>query len=124
MNSKLLIIGLDGATWEVLLPLINMKKLPTFEKIINKGVHGNFVSTFPPSTGPAWLSMATGKNPHRADSAASTMYNVVEVTPEPISVMRSELPEQFGDITLRCLAKNPAQRYNDAKDLLADLKSL
>jgi predicted AlkP superfamily phosphohydrolase/phosphomutase len=63
MNPKILILGLDGATWEVLMPLINRNRLPTFLKIINQGVHGDFLSTFPPSTGPAWLSMATGKNP-------------------------------------------------------------
>lgn len=45
------------------MPLIEKDKLPTLAKIINKGVYGNFESTFPPSTGPAWLSMATGKNP-------------------------------------------------------------
>ena len=63
MNPKVLVLGLDGATWKVLLPLIKMDKLPTLAKIINKGVYGNLVSTFPPATGPAWLSMATGKNP-------------------------------------------------------------
>jgi serine/threonine-protein kinase len=71
-----------------------------------------------------FYEMATGKNPHQSESAATTMYNVVEVTPEPISVLRSELPEQFVEITLRCLAKKPAHRYNDASDLLTDLKSL
>jgi len=37
--------------------------LPTFANIVKNGIYGNFESTFPPSTGPAWLSMATGKNP-------------------------------------------------------------
>lgn len=63
MDPKVLVIGIDGATSKVLLPLIKMNKLPTFEKMINKGVYGIFKSIFPPSTGPAWLSMATGKNP-------------------------------------------------------------
>ncbi len=76
------------------------------------------------SLGSMLYEMATGKNPHQADSAATTMYNVVQVTPEPISVLRSELPEQFEEITLRCLAKNPAQRYKNARDLLTDLKGL
>ncbi len=76
------------------------------------------------SLGTMLYEMATGKNPHRADSTATTMYNVVEVTPEPISVLRSELPEQFVEITLRCLAKKPAHRYKDASDLLTNLKSL
>jgi hypothetical protein len=76
------------------------------------------------SLGTMLYEMATGKNPYQAESAASTMYNVVEVTPAPISVLRSELPEKFVEITLRCLAKKPAHRYNDASDLLTDLKSL
>jgi len=76
------------------------------------------------SLGTMLYEMATGKNPHQAGSAASTMYNVAKVTPAPMSALRSELPEQFVKITLRCLAKNPAHRYNDASDLLADLKSL
>jgi serine/threonine protein kinase len=76
------------------------------------------------SLGTMFYEMATGKNPHQSESAATTMYNVVEVTPEPISVLRSELPEQFVEITLRCLAKKPASRYHDASDLLTDLKSL
>jgi len=45
------------------MPLIKIGKIPNFANIVNKGVFGNFKSTFPPSTGPAWLSMATGKNP-------------------------------------------------------------
>jgi hypothetical protein len=76
------------------------------------------------SLGTMLYEMATGKNPYQADSAATTMYNVVEVTPEPVSVLRSEVPEQFVEITLRCLAKNPDLRYRDAGDVLADLKSL
>ena len=45
------------------MPLIKTGKLQNLANIVNKGVYGNFESTFPPSTGPAWLSMATGKNP-------------------------------------------------------------
>lgn len=76
------------------------------------------------SFGTMLYEMASGKNPHLADTAASTMYNVVESTPKPISLVRSELPEQFIEITLRCLNKKPADRYNDVRDLLADLKDV
>ena len=68
--------------------------------------------------------MATGKNPYKGDSAVATMNNVLEVTPEAPSQLRSELPEQLAEITLRCLSKEPTDRYDDAGDLLADLKSL
>jgi hypothetical protein len=76
------------------------------------------------SIGTILYEMATGKNPHKADSAVTTMHNVVRTPPKPISVLRSELPEQLEEITLRCLAKKPASRYEDASDLLTDLKDL
>ncbi|ASJ08374.1 hypothetical protein A3L11_03650 [Thermococcus siculi] len=61
--QKLLVIGLDGATWEVLTPLIEEKKLPTLEKLVKTGSYGVLESTVPPVTGGAWLSLATGKTP-------------------------------------------------------------
>jgi predicted AlkP superfamily phosphohydrolase/phosphomutase len=62
-QKRLLIIGLDGATWNIITPLLNCGALPNFKKIIEQGVYGELESTFPPVTGPSWLSMATGKNP-------------------------------------------------------------
>ncbi len=61
--QKLLIFGLDGATWDILMPLIEKKKLPTLEKLVKNGSYGVLESTIPPVTGGAWLSLATGKNP-------------------------------------------------------------
>lgn len=61
--NKLIILGIDGATWTVIRPLIAENKLPNFQKLIKNGVHGNLKSTYPPLTSPAWISLATGKNP-------------------------------------------------------------
>mgnify|MGYP005838756561 CR=1 FL=1 len=60
---KVLVIGLDGATWNVLLPLVEQGKLPTFRKLMEKGVWGDLQSTYPFTTSPAWKSYSTGKNP-------------------------------------------------------------
>ena len=60
---KLLVIGLDGATWDVLMPLIRNNRLPTFKKLVKNGSYGILESTIPPVTGAAWLSLATGKTP-------------------------------------------------------------
>ncbi len=59
--KRLLIIGLDGATWDVLMPLIKKGKLPTFKKLVENGSYGRLQSTIPPVTGGAWLAIATGK---------------------------------------------------------------
>lgn len=62
-QTKVIVIGLDGATFEVINPLIEQGLLPTLAKIKESGASGILNSTFPPITGPAWLSLATGKNP-------------------------------------------------------------
>ena len=62
-NNKVLVIGLDGATWNLLKPLIEEKKLPTIEKLKENGCHGNLESCIPHVTFPAWKCYSTGKNP-------------------------------------------------------------
>lgn len=58
-----IILGLDGATWDVLDPLIEKGVTPNIESLVSEGYSGTLESTFPPITAPAWLSMATGQNP-------------------------------------------------------------
>ena len=62
-THKLIIIGLDGATWKVINPLVKENNLENLKNITNRGSYGILSSCYPPVTGPAWLSMATGKNP-------------------------------------------------------------
>jgi predicted AlkP superfamily phosphohydrolase/phosphomutase len=58
-----IVLGLDGATWDVLDPLLEEGRLPKLESLVSGGRSGTLESTFPPITAPAWLSMATGRNP-------------------------------------------------------------
>jgi len=62
-NVKVMVIGLDGATWDVILPFVKEGKLPTFKRLLENGSWGILKSTLPPVTVPAWPSFATGKNP-------------------------------------------------------------
>jgi predicted AlkP superfamily phosphohydrolase/phosphomutase len=62
-KSKLMIIGLDGATFNVLMPWIKQNKLPTIAKIMQEGTISDLESTIPPITPVAWKSFMTGKNP-------------------------------------------------------------
>lgn len=63
--AKLAIIGLDGATWDLLRPWADGGKLPGLAKLMGQGVWGELESTVPPVTSPAWVSLATGMNPAR-----------------------------------------------------------
>ncbi|MEX2707423.1 MAG: alkaline phosphatase family protein [Candidatus Freyrarchaeum guaymaensis] len=60
---RVLVIGLDAATWNILSPLINQGQLPSLETLVEKGVWGDLQSTLPFTTSPAWKSYSTGKNP-------------------------------------------------------------
>ena len=63
MPQKLLIIALDGATFDLILPWSEQGKLPNLRRLIHAGITSPLISTFPPLTGPAWSSFMTGKSP-------------------------------------------------------------
>jgi len=60
---RLLIIGLDGATFDVLNPLMTEGRMPRLKSAINAGASGLLRSTVPPITPAAWTTFLTGKNP-------------------------------------------------------------
>ena len=61
--TQLLIIGLDGATFDLIKPWAAEGKLPALAKLMHDGVTGDLESTLPPVTSPAWPTFMTGKNP-------------------------------------------------------------
>lgn len=61
--NKLLIIGLDGGTFDLIKPWAGNGKLPNLSRLLNEGVHARLNSTIPPMTFPAWNTFMTGKNP-------------------------------------------------------------
>ena len=61
--SKIIIIGLDGATFDLMNPWVDKGKLPCLGKLMKNGVWGNCRSAIPSMSAPAWVSFMTGKNP-------------------------------------------------------------
>lgn len=60
---KTFVLGLDGATFEQLDPMMAEGLLPNIKKICDKYTKGSLETIIPPVTAPAWLAMATGLNP-------------------------------------------------------------
>jgi predicted AlkP superfamily phosphohydrolase/phosphomutase len=60
---KALVIGLDGASWDFIDPLLQAGELPNLARLIAGGVRATLRSTIPPITAAAWPSFLTGKNP-------------------------------------------------------------
>ncbi len=59
---KVFVLGLDGATWDLLRPLAEAGQLPNLERLRNKGASGVLESIFPPLSPVAWTGVMTGKN--------------------------------------------------------------
>lgn len=61
--KNLLIIGLDGMTFDVIHPLIDLGHLPNIARLMQEGTHSPLLSTVPSITPVAWSSFITGKAP-------------------------------------------------------------
>ncbi|HNO80345.1 MAG TPA: alkaline phosphatase family protein [Phycisphaerae bacterium] len=61
--GKVLILGLDGATFDVMGPLMDAGRMPNLKRLVDGGTSGIMHSTVPPITPAAWTTFMTGINP-------------------------------------------------------------
>jgi eukaryotic-like serine/threonine-protein kinase len=66
--------------------------------------------------------MLTGLPPFRGENPMEVMFAHVRDTVTPPSQLRSETPADLERVVLRCLAKNPHDRYPDTPSLADDLE--
>ena len=76
------------------------------------------------SFGVMLYELATGRRPFRGDSSMSVIASILRDSPAPVTERRPHLPRELSRIVKRALAKDPEQRYQTAKDLRNDLKTL
>lgn len=62
-KPRVIVIGLDGATFTNLKPWMEQGLLPNLKFLIDNGASGKLESTMPRHSGPAWTSFMTGVNP-------------------------------------------------------------
>ena len=63
MTKKLFVLGLDGATFDLIRPWVKEGLLPNIARFMRDGAWGELKSTLHPLSPPAWTSFMTGKNP-------------------------------------------------------------
>ncbi len=68
--------------------------------------------------------MLTQRTPFDADYEQAIGYGILNEEPEPISAQRADVAPEADRLIGKALAKDPAERYQHADDLLADLRVL
>jgi len=74
--------------------------------------------------GVVMYEMFTGRRPFESDQESALLYSIMNVDPPRANSFNSEIPESLGQILQRAMARQPEQRYSNARDLVADLEIL
>lgn len=76
LAQRVLIVGLDGATFDILSPLMDAGRMPNLKRLMETGTSGILDSTKPPITPAAWTTFMTGKGPGRHGIVDFEKYDV------------------------------------------------
>lgn len=75
------------------------------------------------SLGAILYAALTGRPPHQGGSAMETMLQVIDGEIEKPSSLRSKVPIELELIAIKCLQKEPQQRYASAAEIADDLNN-
>ncbi len=76
------------------------------------------------SLGIVLYEMATGKRPFAGDTSAALISSILRDSPPTVTEINESLPRHLARIIQHCLEKDPEARYQSAKDVRNELKSL
>ncbi len=76
------------------------------------------------SSGVVIYELLTGRLPFAGESVAETLYRIVHTQPEPIARLNPRVPPLLERIVMKALDKQVEQRYQHAREVLADLRTV
>ncbi|MEK7485656.1 MAG: tetratricopeptide repeat protein [Planctomycetota bacterium] len=86
---------------------------------------GELLKIGPPSDiyslGAIFYEVLTGRCPLMGETSIDLFHKILNVEPEPIRKINPKIPQDLETICLKCLSKEPKDRYPQMKDLLVDL---
>lgn len=85
VGGRVILIGIDGATWDIVGPLVKIGKLPGFKRFLARGIHSKLKSSIPPVSPSAWTSIFTGVGPGKHGIFGFTKRKVDSYFVRPIS---------------------------------------
>jgi serine/threonine-protein kinase len=68
--------------------------------------------------------MLTGKSPFRGEYDQAIIYSILNEEPTPVSEIDKDIPKDVDEVLKNLLSKRPENRYQNANELLADLKAI
>ncbi len=74
------------------------------------------------SLGVVLYELLAGRPPFTGDSPVAIAYKQVNETPPPPGTLNPDVPPRLNAVVMKALAKNPANRYQDAEAMVADLE--
>ena len=74
------------------------------------------------SLGVTMYQLLTGTAPFRADSIPKLMDKILNEKPDPISKYRNDMPPCVEDIIAKAMAKNPAKRFANGREMAMELR--
>jgi Type I phosphodiesterase / nucleotide pyrophosphatase len=75
-RPRLLVLGLDAATFDAILPLAEQGLLPFFGQLLEGGSHGHLASLRPYRRGSLWTTLSTGRFPFEHGIVSSHTFPV------------------------------------------------
>ncbi len=86
-GSTLFVVGLEGATLDAILPLVQEGQLPFFRQIIERGAHARLEPLSPALRSALWTSLATGKFPYKHGVLSETSLRVTFLPDQPLMTL-------------------------------------
>lgn len=75
------------------------------------------------STGIVLYEMLTGRVPYDGDNPVAVAMQHLHATPIPIQNLAPDVPPALVRVCMKAMEKNPAQRYQTARDMAADIRA-
>jgi serine/threonine protein kinase/Tfp pilus assembly protein PilF len=76
------------------------------------------------SLGCVLYEMLTGQRPFKSDQDQAAIYAILNESPQPLTNLRKELPQELVHTVNKCLEKDLDKRYQKASEIVVDLSSL
>lgn len=80
-RPRLLVVGLDSATLDAILPLAGQGRLPFLDTVLKGGAYGRLESISPPHRDALWITVATGKHPAEHGVTGTRLYRSDWIAP-------------------------------------------